>query len=191
MKASPEQLEAARVELEALEAEELEALYEAASGKVAAAQAAYNVKKAAIEENGVVAVRPNPINGSPIVVAPLRPARAALDDAFAERNAVEEKLRRIESLRRYLETGSTHAEFSHYSAPKLTPAQAAAAGGRKIQYNPETRRSEIVRSERAPVPVGTKAWREELAQRRAAGDQREAERRAAKERIRRSKANNE
>lgn len=189
MRATNEQLEAAAEELEQLEALDPFAAHAAAHEKVLAAQAAYNAKKSAIEGNGVVAVRPNPHNGQPLVVGPLRALRAALDAAFADRASAEALCRRVQSLRNYLEKGSAHAEFTSFEAPKLTPAQAAAAGGKALVWNPETGKHEWRKSERAPVPVGAKAWREELARRRAAGDQREAERRAAKDRIRRSKTN--
>lgn len=185
MKATPEQLDAAREELAQLEALDPFAAHEAANVKIAAAQSAYNAKKAAIEESGVVAVRPNPINGLPIVVGPLRALRAALDAAFAERRQAEELCRRVESLRRYLDTGSTHAEFVCTEAPKLTPAEAVARGGRALVVDKATNRLVYERSERAPVPTGRKAWEAERAQRRAAGDQRDADRRATIEANRR------
>lgn len=185
MKATPEQLDAAREELAQLEAADPFAAHEAANQKIAAAQSAYNARKAAIEESGVVAVRPNPINGLPIVVGPLRALRAALDAAFAERRQAEELCRRVESLRRYLETGSTHAEFVCTEAPKLTPAEAVARGGRALVVDKATNRLVYERSARAPVPTGKAAWQAEKAARRAAGDQREAERLEAKARARR------
>lgn len=185
MRASPGQLDAAREELAQLEADDPFAAHEAANQKVAACAAAYNARKAAIEESGVVAVRPNPINGLPMVVGPLRGLRAALDAAFAERRQAEERCRRVSSLRSFLELGSTHAPFVCTDLPKLTPSEAVARGGRALVVDKATNRLVYERSDRAPVPVGKAAWQAEKAARRAAGDQREAERRSTIEANRR------
>lgn len=128
------------------------AAHEAANVKIAAAQSAYNARKAAIEESGVVAVRPNPINGLPIVVGPLRALRAALDAAFAERRQAEELCRRVTSLRSFLENGSTHAPFVCTEAERLSPSEAVARGGRALVVRDG--KLVVERSTRAPTPTG-------------------------------------
>lgn len=99
----------------------------------------------------------------------MREVRRVLDAARSAIRAFDETQRKLDGLRRFLETGSKlDRPFRAFSAPSETGRVVGEGRGKRLEFNQETREFRIVRTGTDPVRVPEVDGPSGVAKRRAA-----------------------